>query len=329
MIGKPIQPVLTVVIDSATRLVVATALWEGMPNAEQALAAVAKAVHGRHVDGTFVGGVPGALRSDRGAELIGRTMTNGLIRLGVVADPTQSRAPFEKGIVERWIRTLKDEFVSSLPGWTGGPTNHAGTSVLAVPEADLLWFSDLEARLDSWVARYNTCRVHGTLGVTPIQAWRADTNAIGVADEQAVAHLALQAERSKRKTGIQLHNIDYIAVELRSVGKRVRVAYLPNEYGYVWVHAGAAGWAKAVPELSEDDHVRLLAARKAASAKVTVVHRHARELRAHDEQVSAVEGAARDLGLVEEPQTPVAALPKADQVEDVLARMARLLGDAS
>jgi putative transposase len=117
-----------------------------------------------------------------------------------------------KGKIERLNRTIEQELLQGLPGWTGGPRDVRGRLV----EQTRWTLGRFVAVFAEWVDRYNTRRGHTALaGRTPLEVWRSDPTAVRALEHQQ-ARWMLLARRTKvvQKDGIH-HNSDvYFADEL-------------------------------------------------------------------------------------------------------------------
>jgi transposase InsO family protein len=114
--GKQVHPWVTVMLDEASRCIVAWAITDKTPNEEVVVATLADGLIGREINGVFVGGMPARVRVDRGADWIGRWVTKCLMTLGIHGDPAAPYSPFQKGKVERVIKTIQTSFCPLLPG---------------------------------------------------------------------------------------------------------------------------------------------------------------------------------------------------------------------
>ncbi len=105
------------------------------------------------------------LQTDNGTEFLAYKVRDRLFALRIKHRPIPPRTPHLNGKVERAQKTVLDEF-------------YATTSLTSVTLAD-----DLE----DWLDDYNYSRVHGSLGVTPIQRWAEREDEIPAWEEVAAA----------------------------------------------------------------------------------------------------------------------------------------------
>ncbi len=105
------------------------------------------------------------LQTDNGTEFLAYKVRDPLFALRIKHRPIPPRTPHLNGQVERTQKTVLDEF-------------YATTSLASVSLAD-----DLE----DWLDDYNYSRVHGRLGVTPIQRWAQREDEIPTCEEGVAA----------------------------------------------------------------------------------------------------------------------------------------------
>ena len=246
------KPWMTTVMDSATRMILAVTIGPDTPTTEESVETVAIAVEGYTSEATgFVGGIPGALLSDRGGDLLTRAMTLGLIEQGIDRRTTEGYTPNQNGRIEKWHRTIKEEACPKLVGFAREDRTARDDRKEGAPIEDPEMLLPIEAvtyEVLKWVHEYNTARSHSSLGnLTPAQAWANDTTEITRADEGAVrAAMTQQAIRTVSRGTVQLNNLKYVLphgkTEVNGVenywrdlleGKKVVVRYLPTRLEFV------------------------------------------------------------------------------------------------
>ena len=156
---RPQRPWVTSFVDQFSWLIVGWAI-SLRPTQAEVLAALRMAVTVDPARGEF-GGVPVLLRWDRGLEFAADSIEQATLALGCLSRRTEAYSPWQKGKIERLNRTIEQELLQGLPGWTGGPRDVRGRLV----EQTRWTLGRFVAVFAEWVDGYNTRR--GT------RRWRA------------------------------------------------------------------------------------------------------------------------------------------------------------
>lgn len=271
------RPWVSLLIDSATRMILAATITEGDgvggdPNTESLVALMATAIRGHDAaDGTFVGGVPRMVQCDNAKAHLAEAMMTGFISLGIGLHLIKPGTPWEDGKVERLMRSMKDEFLSPLPGFTGALTDRYSHEPW--PAADCLTSEEFSAHFLAWIDAYNYERRHSSLGCTPFEAWRDDPEPIERADDALIrsSFLAQSRQVSVSKNGVRFKKVDYIAKELKSVvGRKVALRYLPNDPSFVDVYLDDQFLCTAKPHnhLTQDERRVIVSQRQSTARKL-------------------------------------------------------------
>ena len=250
---RPQRPWVTSFVDQFSRLIVGWAI-SLRPTQAEVLAALRMAVTIDPGRGEF-GGMPVLLRWDRGLEFAANSIEQATLALGCVSKRTEAYSPWQKGKIERLNRTVEQELLQGLPGWTGGPRDVRGRLV----EQARWTLGRFVAVFADWVDRYNTRRGHTALaGRTPLEMWRSDPTPVRALEHQQ-ARWMLLARRTKvvQKDGIH-HNSDvYFADELWGmVGEEVEVAHMPHDRRWIEVFHDGRWLATAHPSVELDAAAR-------------------------------------------------------------------------
>lgn len=280
------RPWVTLLIDSHTRVILGCTVTEGDgiggdPNTESLVALMAGAIRGQTAaDGTFVGGVPRLVQFDNAKAHLAEAMLNGYLTLGIATHAIQPGSPWQDGRVERLMRTLKDEFLSSLPGYTAALTDRYEHPAWK-PE-DCMTMDEFMVRLDQWVDDYNFERVHSSLGSTPFETWRDDTVHIQRVDDGLIRHgfLASHSGRKVSKNGVRFKDVDYVHAGLsRLVGKKITIRYLPNDRSFIDIYLDDEFVCTAVPHerMSKDERIQIVRERERDVRKVNKIVKRSRK----------------------------------------------------
>jgi transposase InsO family protein len=104
--------------------------------------------------------VPETIVVDHGKIYVSEHLTSVCARMGISIQPARLRTGRDKGPVERFFRTLREDLLQALPGYKGPDIFSRGVK----PEDDAFFFLDeLEAIIREWVATVYHCRPHADL----------------------------------------------------------------------------------------------------------------------------------------------------------------------
>ncbi|MFJ8310192.1 MULTISPECIES: helix-turn-helix domain-containing protein [unclassified Streptomyces] len=104
--------------------------------------------------------VPETLVVDHGKVYVSAHLTSVCRRMGISIQPARLRTGRDKGPVERYFRTLREDLLQALPGYKGPDIHSRGES----PEDDAFFFLDeLEEIIREWTATKYHCRPHSSL----------------------------------------------------------------------------------------------------------------------------------------------------------------------
>lgn len=257
--GRRFKPWVTLAEDECSRLIMSASLSDGQPTSDVGAAVIGDGIMGRLLDdGTFIGGKPDRMRWDRGADWLSNRLTQICLELDILADPCEPYAGWQKGKVERLIKTAKMEFCPSLPGYEiPGPIRSRKIASTTFADDELLTFDEFAARFAAWVQRYNLERAHSALGGrTPCTVWKADERPLEQLEDEELRPLFLRRaeRRTVTKNGIRFKNIDYVHSSLIAyVGRSVLLGYRDGDEGWVDVYDENGKWictAKPAKDLS-------------------------------------------------------------------------------
>ncbi|WP_405724193.1 DDE-type integrase/transposase/recombinase (plasmid) [Streptomyces sp. NBC_00028] len=269
--GELVCPWVTWFIDCATRVVVGVAVTPHAPSRDAVLASLRCAIDRREPYGP-AGGLPGAIRVDRGKEFLCRTVTAAMGGFAVAVVDLPPYTPHLKGTVEALNDAAEEMHFVLLPRYLHRQKLTGGKS--ADPDAPALAFEAFVAGLLGWVNWWNSQhRPAGLEGRTPLEAWMADATPLAEAPSERLAHFSLESdgrERTITSHGIRWHRRDYIADWMVGrTGTRVSIRHLPHHDDVIEVfaadgtHLGSAYLAEAATA----EQVRALRAARTASAR--------------------------------------------------------------
>lgn len=252
-------------IDTFSRLIAGIAISVDRSQAD-VLAGLGDSIQRREELGP-AHGAPSMLRIDRGMEWTANSVTAAASMFGTQVVHTPPRTPHKKGKIERFFKTLIDEFLVDQPYYNRTPRKLDGSLRIPAGVEPLSLAVFIDALLE-WVRYYNYERPHESLaGRTPAMAWDSDSTPIQgpVAAELRRYLLKDLKPRKVAKRGIHVFNRWYIAAQLEPlIGRFVEVRGIPNDERSVEIYSDGAWLATAYPhsELSEQQREDILAARR-------------------------------------------------------------------
>lgn len=268
---ESVRPYLTVALDRATRYPLAWVVTIGRPSASEVRACLVQAMSPRLApDGkTIVGGRPQRAVWDRGLEFLAESITQLCQRHEVIPYPLPAYTPEGKPHLERFWRFLKEDGLSSLPGYTDGPRSVSGK-----PDTTgvLLGENEFVQILEDWFATYVCEHVVSTIGMTPLQAWQRDHTPVDAPPEQTLWRDLLVADKAAKvsKNGVRFKTHDFTAAELsRFIGRKLEIRYLPHDLNFIELFDNDRHICTAYrrDSLSEDQRQDVIKGRNAEFAK--------------------------------------------------------------
>ncbi len=234
--GQLRKTYLVSLIDDASRLVAHSAFCLG----ETALD-----IEGVLKQALLRRGVPIKIIVDNGAAYRATTLQGLCVRLGIHLIFCRPYAPEGKGKLERWHRTLRDQFLSELD------------------ERRINDLDDLNARLWSWLEQVYHHTPHAGLGgLTPLARYQRDLpriRSLGAKAAQIDALFLHRVQRFVRKDGTVSYLGQRFEVPYELSGKTVRLVVDPHAQRVVGVEneAGASlGAATHLDQLANIQRVR-------------------------------------------------------------------------
>ncbi len=215
-----VRPYLTLVIDSASRLVMAGRFSYDPPDRFMVAAAIRDAMlTGDHKP---FGGVPDEIWVDNGKDLIARHVRQLAQGLGIMLFPGPPHEPQVRGIVERFHETLDTRLWATLPGYVGRNVVERNPKARAE-----LTLAELDQRFHSFIDRYHQ-EIHSATGQTPLAFWQEHATPLPVDERLLDVLLKEPAHRHVLKEGIKYAGEQYWHPELAVlVGEEVLVRAAP------------------------------------------------------------------------------------------------------
>jgi putative transposase len=190
-------------------------------------------------DGLAARGCPAQTYVDNGSMFIDAGLRRACAVLGIKLTHSQPGKPAGRGKIERFFRTVRDQFLVEITDSCNGAADGAGTAVDSLAE--------LNALFTAWVAQVYHPRVHSETQMAPLTRFLA-------AGPPAPTPAALLAEafrwgewRTVTKTAtVSLHGNLY-EVDPALAGARVELVFDPFDLTDITVHHHGRAAGKAVP----------------------------------------------------------------------------------
>lgn len=230
-------------------------------------------------------GVPDAVKTDNGSDFVARASVRLFARLDIEAIRSDAFSPWQKGVVERNIRTFQTDCARMLPGFVGHNVaqrkkiegRKAFSQRLGQQDGEAfnvtLTGDELQGICDRWAAEIYAHHEHGGIGrQTPFARAASSTRMIRTIDTDALASLLMQAPdgdgyRTAGKNGVRVNGFHYLAPGVLP-GERVFVTMDPADKGTIWLFADESCerlLARGVnAQLADVDPAELLAQTRAA-----------------------------------------------------------------
>jgi len=237
-------------------------------------------------------GVPERVKTDNGSDFKAKSTQRLFAALDIEIELSAPFAPWQKGHIERAVKTFQHDCASVLPGFVGH--NVADRKVIEERKAfaqrlneddasafkNILTAKDLQAFCDQWTAVYGQ-RPHSALakGVSPFAVANGYPGKIRRIPEQDIRALDLllaplagsDGMRVAQKQGVRINHSFYLAPNCLP-GDRLFVRMDPEDMGRAWLFSadGEAFVGEAVcPELAGIDPQEALAKAKAMRKQMT------------------------------------------------------------
>jgi putative transposase len=278
--GRVGRPWVTWFVDCATRVICGWSVTAQVPSRESILVALRDAVSREGEHGPF-GGLPGAVRVDRGKDFLSRAVGEALGAFAVPVVDLPAYSPHLKGTVEALNKAVKQMFFASLPGYTAAARLKGDKA--AAPGGRLLVFEAFVELLGGWVDWWNTQHTLRVLeGRTPAGAWEEDLTPIEDAEPGALHMFTLEDDGRERvlgNRGVRWKNRHYVADWMTGhTGMRVRLRYMPRHEHEIEVYEAAGGRHLGTAYLSDRATERQI--RELTRARAREADRLRRRLRA-------------------------------------------------
>ncbi|MEY9997636.1 transposase InsO family protein [Streptomyces sp. V4I8] len=156
------------------------------------------------------------MRIDRGADFLSATVADALGHFAVPVQDLPAYRPDLKGSIENLNRCAERMRFASLPRYTHAPSLRLrpGARSTRVEGAEPLPFAEFVRLLLEWITWWNTQHTSQALGgLTPLEAWRADTTPIEDVDRELLHRYTLADDgrtRTLTTSGVRFNERYYV-----------------------------------------------------------------------------------------------------------------------
>ena len=189
-------------------------------------------------------GVPASVYVDNGSAYVDAWLLRACAKLGIRLVHATPNRPQGKGKIERFFRTVRDQFLVEVAETTAADLKAADVT----PAAAL---AELNTMFTAWVETLYHHQVHSETGQAPLARWRDGWDRAGhppaAASPQALSEAFLWEEhRTVTKTAtVSLHSNTY-EVDPALVGRRVELVFSPFDLENIEVRHGGRSYGRAI-----------------------------------------------------------------------------------
>jgi putative transposase len=191
-------------------------------------------------------GVPDAVYVDNGAAFVDAWLLRACAKLGIRLIHSTPGRPQGRGKIERFFRTVREQFLVEITGTDGEPGRHLVTDL-----------GELNALFTAWVETVYHRRIHSETDQPPLARWTAG-GPFALPTPAALAEAFLwEAHRTVTKTAlVSLQNNTY-QVDPVLVGRRVELVFDPFDLTTIEVRLRGVPAGTAIPHrIGRHSHIK-------------------------------------------------------------------------
>jgi hypothetical protein len=192
-------------------------------------------------------GVPGSCYVDNGSAYVDAWLLRACAKLGIRLIHATAHRPQGKGKVERFFRTVREQFLVEVTDTSAADLAERGVSHAAA-------LLQLNALFTAWVESVYHHQVHSETGQSPLARWNEGWQAAGhgpampAADALTEAFLWSQLRTVTKTATVSLHGNIY-QVEPALVGRKVELVFSPFNLERIEVRHGGRSYGQALPHV--------------------------------------------------------------------------------
>jgi putative transposase len=190
-------------------------------------------------------GVPASVYVDNGSAFVDAWLLRACAKLGIRLVHSTPHRPQGRGKIERFFRTVREQFLVEITDTTAEDLVVAGTD----PRTALL---ELNGLLTAWIETEYHRRTHTETGQSPLDRWDVGWARLGrtpsmpTADDLTEAFLWSEYRTVTKTATVSLHGNTY-QVDAALVGRKVELVFSPFDMETVEVRYHDKGHGKALP----------------------------------------------------------------------------------
>lgn len=227
--GESRKPWVTWFVDTGSGGIVGVAITPIYPSRESVLMALRASILRSGAFGPL-GGLPEAIRIDRGKDFLARAVAESMAYFGVEVHVLPGYAAHLKGRVEAANGAIKEMLYKGMPRYTESQVLLDGKP--SDRDAPMLTFERFVAEVFGFVRDWNEEWSKDALsGRTPLQVWNEDPTPIYDPPEEDLALYTLEEAKAAKITtkGVKFSNQWYVGPGMNGKkGTRVKVRWMPN-----------------------------------------------------------------------------------------------------
>jgi transposase InsO family protein len=192
-------------------------------------------------------GVPRQAYVDNGSAFVDAWLLRACAKLGVSLVHSQPGRPQGRGKIERFFRTVREQFLVEVTDTSSEDLATAGVDHAAA-------LLELNRLFTAWVETEYHRRTHSETGQSPLARWEAGwdrlgrTPALPTADDLTEAFLWSEFRTVTKTATVSLHANTY-QVDPGLVGRRVELVFCPFDLETVEVRYRDKSYGKALPHI--------------------------------------------------------------------------------
>ncbi|HTX93867.1 MAG TPA: DDE-type integrase/transposase/recombinase [Mycobacterium sp.] len=190
-------------------------------------------------------GVPAGIYVDNGSAFVDAWLLRACAKLGVRLVHSQPGRPQGRGKVERFFRTVREQFLVEVTDTTSEDLTAAGVDHTGA-------LLELNRLFMAWVETEYHRRTHSETGQSPLARWDAGFDRLGrtpampTADQLTEAFLWSEYRVVTKTATVSLHANTY-QVDTSLVGRKVELVFCPFDLETIEVRYHDKSFGKAVP----------------------------------------------------------------------------------